>query len=306
MRIVYAEKFDVEKELVGERIDYIHHIGFMGCELMYPYLLLNLYKQENYIALYDIEQEKHIGDFFKKGEGPEEFMDFCILNRNNDSSFWVNDVLKKQATQYKISDDEEVAIRKVLSLDYEMNEVYTLFIHEDTSFTYKVHLWNEGVCFLNNRHTTKIFPYNKAHSRSELNNIMTLADCMKNDETKKASLTGTFDQMEIISLHNHPQESFCVTTSRDIKSWDIYKKKERSDLTDYYLSLPRCNDKYIATLHIDNGRKEFLLFDWEGNGRYKYQVKEDLVDFCIDWRRKVIYGTTSNEEIYKYQVPETE
>lgn len=58
-------------------------ICLFGCNLM-----LNLYKQDHYVALYNLEERSYEGDFFTKGGGPEEFADFVVLNQNNNSTFW--------------------------------------------------------------------------------------------------------------------------------------------------------------------------------------------------------------------------
>ena len=101
-RIVYIKNYDMIQPLKGEKLDYIEHIGFIGCELMYPYLMLNLHKQSNFLALYNIVEHTCEGTFFVQGGGPEEFISFNVLNQINDSTFWVNDLGKRRLSEYAI------------------------------------------------------------------------------------------------------------------------------------------------------------------------------------------------------------
>ena len=87
-----------------------------------------------------------------------------------------------------------------------------------------------------------------------------------------------------------------------LKSWASYENTSRNEYTYPYLSLPRCDDRYIVTLHDNFGKKEILIFDWSGNGVCQCPLNENLVDFAIDWKRKMIYSVSDNEEIFIYDV----
>jgi len=303
-RIVYVNDFEISQSLKGEKLDYIEHIGFMGCELMYPYLMLNLYKQANYVALYNLVERSYEGDFFTQGGGPEEFADFNILNQNNDSTFWVNDLYNRRLSEYVIKQDGDgvqMVRRNVVKYNHLSDDIYSVFVNGAHSpFYYKCFSIKEGVAIRKSSGGINIHPYNRKFTMSDMNHFTMLADCMKSDGTKMASLTGIFDQVDIVSLTSM-EENLCLATT-PIKSWESYENTSRDEYVYPYLSLPRCNDEYIATLHDDSGKKEFLIFDWTGNGVCRCFVDENLVDFAIDWERKVIYGVSDNEEIFVYDI----
>lgn len=89
-------KFPQEQNLKGERLHYINSIGFYGCDLNYPYLVLSLAKQEAQTAIYDLERKKFMGDYFHIGQGPDDFTSFIIINQNKDSLLGINDVYKRE------------------------------------------------------------------------------------------------------------------------------------------------------------------------------------------------------------------
>lgn len=303
-RIVYVNDFEISQSLKGEKLDYINHIGFMGCELMYPYLMLNLYKQPNYVALYNLLERSYEGDYFTKGGGPDEFADFVILNQNNDSTFWVNDLGKRRLSEYAITQEDgkvQMVRQNIVKYNHLLDDIYSVFINDVNSpFYYKCFSVEEGVSIRKSLDATKIYPYNRKFTMNDMNHFTMLADCMKSDGTKMASLTGLFDQVEIVSLTS-TEENLCLATS-PVKSWASYENTSRDEYAYPYLSLPRCDDRYIATLHDDSGTKEFLVFDWMGNGICRCPVNENLVDFAIDWERNVIYGVSDDEGIFIYDV----
>ncbi|MBE6288329.1 MAG: hypothetical protein E7099_09140 [Mediterranea massiliensis] len=297
--VIYIQQFEREEELEGEKLEYIDSFGFMGCELVYPYLLLNLYKQSEFIALYHLEKEEYIGLFFSKGEGPEEFLAFNIVNRINNGSVWIDDPIRRKLKEYVFMDTINAvkAIEQNVIEYREENDVYSIFPIKDESFVYKAFAENKGVYLKTKKR--EIYPYKEVFTRNDMNRTSQLADCINTEGTKWVSLSGVFDQIDIISLSDE-EKSISVTTATSLTSWETYRNKNEEDLMEYYLTLPRCNDSYIAALHNQNGNKEIILIDWSGNGICRWKIKENIIDFCIDWERNKLYGVTEDENIYCY------
>ncbi len=300
---VYIKDFRKKSKLYGEKLNYIQNIGFYGCEIIYPYLILNLYKQENHIAVYNLKKELYYGDYFKGGVGPNEYLDFTILNQYRDSIIWINDVHRKKIKSYILNQtNDSLVFNLETEYDYANNneDVFSVFVCPDSTIWEKQYDIEKKLLYYTNSSRKKtIYPFHDNISRNDLNRIMTLADGIKEDGTKIVSLTGIWDQIEIINLLRNGK-SLSVTTSTNVLSWEIYKKTSSDQLQEYYLSLPRCNNEYIMTLHNNNGKKELILIDWEGHGIAIYFIEEDLIDFAIDWKENIIYGVTANEEVYKY------
>ena len=142
-------------------------------------------------------------------------------------------------------------------------------------------------------------------SRNTLNQMQTLSDAIKRDGSKIVSLTGILDQIDILSL-TPGGDNISVTASADKTLPTIHEQQEEhfQNTTDFYLSIPRCNNDYIMVLYQSprTQTKELQLIDWDGNGLCRYLLEEDLIDFCIDWNRKTIYGITDAEEVFKYDL----
>lgn len=301
---IYVEKFLDEGELKSDSLNFIRSVGFYGCEVKYPYLFLNLFNQDKFAAVYDLENQKFVGDFFTKGKSKDEYMDFCMLNENEGSLFWALDPLKRYlgAFTFEQHGDSCVLVKKK-ELTYKVaGDMFSLFVKDSSVYVYKSFSDKKGLYYRNCENNIDICPYNKNLRKNDLNRMLTLADGLKEDGKKIVSLTGIWNQIEIVSTDG-TGKNLSITTSDRNMTWDEYKSMDKDALVDYYISMPRCNNEYIAVLHNNLRNHEFLFFDWDGNGIARYSIAEYLIDFSIDWNNMVIYGITSTEKVYKYKVP---
>ena len=53
---------------------------------------------------------------------------------------------------------------------------------------------------------------------------------------------------------------------------------------------------------LENVPTEIQVFDWDGNARYLIQTQEKLASIAIDEERKLLYGMTLAETVYKYDI----
>lgn len=300
-------QFSQEQTLLGEKLPYINNIAFFGCEITYPYLLLHLSKQDYFTGIYDVSQGKYIGDFFRKGEGPSEFLNFVIINQKMDSVLWIHDLTRQGIKAIHISktiDSGETVINEEISYKG-YSDPLVVFRTKDSGLWIKNFSVADGVTYSRFKSdiSNTIPLYNKELSINDLNKTKTLADCIKDDETQIASLTGVLNQIDILDI-SHPERNISVTTSSEMITFDHLVSTHDNDLIDYYLSLPRCNDSFIIALYNNEHeqKKELHLIDWNGNGLCKYKFNENIIDFCIDWKNQVIYGVTKKEEVYRYNI----
>lgn len=302
--IVYVDKFKNEKMLSGKPLSFIESKGVFGCEIRMPYLFLNLYRQNNYIAVYDLEAKRFVGDCFTKGKSGDEYIDFDIVNQYNDSVFWTIDPQKKLIREFSYithSNDSGKIFEEIQRLRCKMNaDLFCTFVKDDMIYAYKAFSIKDGLYYQNCKTNKKIAAFNKNIKNNDLNRIKTLAESMKPDGSKVVSFTGVWDEIDIISLDGNTDENISITTSNDLMTWDEYKELAKDNLKDYYISIQRSNDEYIAVLHDNQKNHEILIFDWKGNGIARCQLKEKLIDFAIDWETNTIYGLTENEVVYKY------
>ena len=300
----YIDHFPYEQELTGEKLPYIQSLAYYGCELVYPYLLLNLGKQDSLCGIYDLEQEAFMGNFFAYGQGPDDFNAFVITDMHNDSLLYVNDIYRHELKAIRLA--PTVKEGKIM---YEQIQKYE-GIHE-MAFCIGSLLWLKSCG--NDRITYACQPeqagaektlYKERIGDKDLNHINILADAIKPDGSKLALLPGVLNQIDILSLTS-ADENISATTATKLPTLTALQEDNYADATYYYIGIPRCNDSCIMALHVhpQTQRKELHVIDWHGNALACLRLKEDLIDFCVDWERHRIYGVTPDEEVYRYDIP---
>lgn len=296
----YISSFDTVYSLSGERLPYINSIGFYGCDVSYPYLMLSLAKQDSLLAIYDIEKELFLGNFFSIGNGPNDFRSFIITNQYLDSVITVNDIYNQKLKMIRLPEtiSKNSAVYHNI-LEYEGMHEMVFYID---SLLWMKNLIDDKITYTSSKVSSPIKTlYKEPIGRYDLDNMLLLSDAIKPDGNKIASLSGVLNQIDILSLDSDIG-NISVTTSNELVTFKQLQKNKYKNVKDYFLSIPRCNDKYIFALHIshDTNKKSLYVIDWNGKGVANYLLDEDIVDFCVDWNRNVIYGITSSEEIYKY------
>lgn len=302
--IIYVDKFEKEKVLSGKPLTFIESKGVFGCEIRMPYLLLNLHNQNDYIAVYDLDLKKFVGNCFTRGKSDDEYLDFNLVNLYNDSVIWTIDPQKKTIREFSYiahENDSNLIFREVKKMPCKINaDLFCVFPLEDMIYAYKAFSPNNGLYYENCKTNKRLDVFNKNIKKNDLNRIQTLAESMKPDGSKIVSFAGVWDVVNIISLNDDIDNNISITTSNELMTWDEYKELSKNDLKDYYISIPRSNNDYIAVLHDNQTNQEILIFDWDGNGIARYALKEKLLDFAIDWTNNTIYGLTEDEVVYKY------
>lgn len=296
----YISSFDTVQTLSGKKLPYINSIGFYGCDVSYPYLMLGLSKQDSLLAIYDIEKELFLGNFFSIGSGPDDFRSFIITGQCQDSVITVNDIYNKKLKMIRLPE----TISKKCAVYYntlEYEGMHEMIFYIDSLLWMKNSI-DDKITYTSSRVGYPIKTlYKESIGRQDLDNMLLLSDAIKPDGNKIVSLSGVLNQIDILSLDSEKGD-ISVTTSNELVTFKQLQKKQYKNVKDYFLSIPRCNDKYIFALHIshDTNKKSLYVIDWNGKGVANYLLDEDVVDFCVDWNRNVIYGITSSEEVYEY------
>lgn len=299
--IRHIPEFMTEQILRGEKLPYIRNIGFYGCDLIYPYLLLSLEKQDSLLGVYDVERKEFLGNLFTYGPGPDEYNTFVIVNQHNDSTLTINDIYKKRLRMLLLS--ESISRKRPAYHDeVEYEGIHELIFHTDSLIWMK----NTGNGRITYTCSNPDYPektlYKEKIDGIDLDNMLLLSDALKPDGSKLVSLTGILDQIDVLSLTS-AEKNFSATTSTRPITLEELQEKNYEYATDYYLALPRCNDQYIMALHVSpkTRRKSLHMIDWQGNGIADYSLNEDIIDFCVDWKRNAVYGITPDEEVYEYR-----
>lgn len=296
----YIASFDTLQTLLGNKLPYIKSFYFYGCEVYYPYLLLSLAKQDSLLAVYDLETKEFIGNYFSIGGGPDDFRSFVITNQSKSSILTVNDIYNKKLKMIclpKTFNNKQVVYEKILAYE----GVHEMVFSVDSMWWMKSVLDGEITYTCSESGFPPKMLYKESIGRMDLDNMLVLSDAIKPDGSKIVSLSGILDQIDILSLHTE-EKNFSVTTSQELVTIQQLQDNNYRNVREYFLAVPRCNDSYIMALHVcpDTNQKSLYVIDWNGKGVANYLIDEDIVDFCVDWDRELIYGITESEEVYEY------
>lgn len=309
-KVVVADGFEQEFMLSGDEVAYMDSIGNFQIEVTPVGLITTMYKLSYFSQIYDPQRGVCRGRFFVKGEGPDEFLSFGILNQKQDFILYVQDFQRKMLygidMASTISNQQTVIVKRI---DYHaFADPLQVFYCSDSLLLVKDVDFNKGVCY------HKYNPYSKEKKTirmyqpvvrpADLNYIMSIADGLKPDGKMIVSLTGTLNQIDILNLEDSTA-NFSFTLSKDLLTLEDLKEN-KGEMRDYYLSLPKSSDTLIFALYQQSeGQKEFHVINWRGQALFRLGVKEDLRDFTVDWKQGTLYGITANDEVYAYNLKGT-
>ncbi|WP_106829739.1 hypothetical protein [Parabacteroides pacaensis] len=287
----------------------IDTIGPLQIDFFLPYIITTVYRSPYFAKIYNDQLKEDLGYYFSKGLGPKEFLSFGILNQRQENPLWVQDYVNKRLYNIDLLEtikEKDASIKKRISYK-EIEDPLQLFYFSDSLFLIKSFENQKGLMYRwynpiqKNFVKNEILLYKEVLVQKDLNNIMTLADCLKPDGSKIASLTGSLNQIDILDLKDNRLNLSFTTGKQVITLQDVQEGR----INDYYLSLPRCNDHLIFALFQNkqnNNSKEIHVISWSGEPLYRLCIKEDLRDFNINWNTKILYGIDSNDIIYKYDI----
>lgn len=284
-------------------------VGNLSLHIIDHYLLIRQYKQPYFIKCYDLTNGKFVGDFFRKGEGPDDFLDFQISFLDY-PYLHIQDFFKKKI---KVIDFAQVLKNKspylIAEIDYSfVNDPYNVFyVGRSDELVIKEFVIGKGLQYckynISNRKVSDEFVlYNKLIDYNFINHCLSLADCIKPDGSLIVSNIGILDQLDVIDLQNR-QNNFSIVTRKNpptITEIDGINEKEQKE---YYKSYPVCNDLYISALYNGDHTDEIRIFDWQGNGILRCRLNNNVADYCIDWNKGFIYAKDEiGERIYRYNI----
>lgn len=307
--IRYVDSFKHECHLTGSVLN-IDTIGTFQVDFIDTLLISTLYKSSNFARFYNANTLAYLGDLAYRGDAPNEFLSFSIMNQHQDSVLWVQDYIRKKMFEIDLLQSvKQISIVLNKTIDYQqVIDPLQAFYCNDTLLLIKEFDYEQGVRYIKFNPTSGSKPlafipmYNSILSQRDLNSIMSIADCLKPDCKQVASLTGVLNQIDILSLDGS-------VPNLSIKMGDgpgtLEEIRQNGDnLYDYYISLPRCNEYCIIALYCDKSKsnKEFHIINWNGEALFKLVTDEDLRDFNIDWKSGKLYGITVEDFVYVYDI----
>lgn len=301
-----------EYSLLGSKLTGIDTVGSLGINFLPEYIMVTLYKSPSFLEIYDRVTYRSIGQYFSRGNGPGESLALSVLNQEMDSVAMFQDYIKKQILTMRLKKVEgsyEATVKKIADYTCFIDPLQ-VFYYGDSLLLIKSLDIEKGIIYslydFKNKKVLKEYAlYNEVLDQSDLNRMMTLADALKPDKSKLVSLTGAFNQIDILDLDN-PARSISISIGDENISLEWLRKHRSDECPNFYISLPRCNDEYIIALHqdVDSKKAEFHVINWEGEALYRLKTDEELRDFNIDWKNRMLYGISEADEVYVYSLKE--
>jgi hypothetical protein len=315
MKIVST--FQQEQHLPGSLVEGIDSIGVFGITFFKDYKLIKMNRLPYFIRIYQGEANQFKGNYFYKGKGPNDYLDLSPTHQQMDSLLIAYDFY-----QYKlflidlVEKESHIRAERVKEIECKgfWDPLKAFYLNDSMVLMKSVYIENKAYrlaySFYNykrNKILENYLPlYRECLRYSEMNWIYSGADALKPDQTKIVSVTGAFNQIDILDLHD-PSRSFSISTSKenltveDLKSYANSNTEE--ELHEYYFP-PKCNDQYIIALYQPKNslQKEFHVISWEGKPLYHLPIEEPLNSFDVDWKNAVLYGLTEDGIIYAYKL----
>jgi hypothetical protein len=309
--------FEKQRAVSGEHLN-IDSIGVNGVTVLGKYLVMNIYGDPHLTQIYDLKTLDLVGNFLIKGQGPDDFGYISVIKEEY-PHLWVQDWVYKNIQAINIEDliaNKQAAVKKI-RYDSIVEPVNAFYVNDTCllikSYDVKSFDINGALyyCYYNPEngvlsHETAM--YNYPVTGDILQTKMTaLADCMKPDGSKVASISGVLDQVDILDMH-HPEKSISATTTNHRYSYAYIKNTRSDDMQTSYFSYPDCSDELIFALYENNNTKdanniELHIIDCEGNPVYKLRLDQKIETFSIDFDNGFMYGISKVEEkLYRYDI----
>lgn len=272
---------------------------------------------EYYFHVFGTSNLNYLGSFLPVGRGPNEFYgidyDKDCESEKGIAKVWVSNFLTKY--QWNITES--------------IKQGHTVI---DSTFNLKG-IFSEGIWYIGRNHRL----FGLQNTKNNRNYI--LYDTDNQTEICKKSIfprNVPYKNISAIAMNSYvkPDDSqialvgcwsnhICIfnVDFSEIKPLAIYDKMisineiaatERPDRVMFY-SWADVTNQYLYCLYVNqpekdrryhSGNEEFHIFDWEGNPIMNIVISENIMFFAVDEKNKCLYGLTSDEKIYRYDLAE--
>jgi hypothetical protein len=306
--------FDKEYIVAGEHLN-VDSIGIYKVEILDQYLILGIYSQECFVKIYDLRSLNFIGDFFCKGQGPEDFV-YAFIEHVKSPYIRIEDrpcgLIKIINILETVADmNRQLSIKNTINYlgAFSANQLRSLYVNDTLLWIKTYDRYKEKMLYHKyNPAKQKIIDemeiYNYPVPVSIQNEMAIFADCIKPDGSKIVSTTAILDQLDIFNLA-YPDKSISVTEKKYLLDYEYIKIQKNENLKTFYFSFPRCTENLIYALYRnhENHTVELHIIDWNGNPICKLLPDRKLKDCTIDFDNGFMYGISDVEErIYRYDI----
>jgi hypothetical protein len=309
-------RFEKEYKVAGEHLN-VDSIGVNSVMVFDRYLITGLYSQEYFARIYDLESLNLIGNFFCKGQGPDDFK---------------QPIFSQVRSPYLVIDDWGYRRIKIINIPESINNIdgrlstrHTIvYSNAEIADPVKVLYANDTLLLIKSydrdKQTLSYFKYNPVKQKVtdeimmfnypitadiRYKNIGSLADCIKPDGSKIVTPIRCLDQLDILDIV-HPDKSISVTENDYLFDYEYVKSLGDDDKRFY--SFPCCSDNLICAAYyggdvLGGNVMEIHIMDWNGNPVCKLILDRQIIDFTVDFDSGFMYAVSLEEErIYRYDI----
>jgi hypothetical protein len=292
----------------------VDSVGVYSLSILDPYLILHTWNLPDFAKIYNVNTLEYFGDFFQRGQGPDDFLQFEIVKQEF-PYIYVNDMQNKQLNVVNLQKtliDNKTCIEKKWNYR-KMIDPLLSFYKDDTCLLIKNINWREKTLnyVLYNPVTETIIneftPLYAFPIIDEIRNGMgTTADRMKPDGSKIVSLSFIADQIDVFDVEKWM--GFSVTTSNEDFDYEHIVNTLPDERKKYYYGLPVCSNEYIFVLYYnhkseDDHKHEIHVIDWEGNPKFKLILDYGIIAISVDFENSVLYGIRGGDDnVFRYDI----
>ena len=312
---IVVAAFPETHELKGDSIQ----LDVLGCVDIYcvdTFLIAYTpMSEKGYFHIFSTSDFKPLGSFIPIGRGPNEFyaVNYSSAYKTDDGQVkaWLsNNVMNYEWNITQSVEQKQTIIDSAYKLQGILSDGVWLPGRDDFMFGFIRK--NSNIEYIRyNLKTKTVINADKMFSKDlSANNISSasMLPYLKPDNSKLANIgwwtnyicifNTDFSDMKIVATYHKPE------------SIDKISATERQERILYY-SCSDVTEQYIYALYVNQPEKdrryhskheEIHIFDWNANPIANFIIRENIMFFRVDAYNKCLYGLTSDEKIYRYDL----
>ena len=289
-------------ELSGEEVVRLKGdcLDLAGISFVYDSILVMRFveREEGHFSAYSLNTGECLGDYIYTGRGPKEMLSVRYEGQweSRDDSVWMYlyDLTGQQKfcafnlTEAVCGDD--IVLRSLGKVLPNTLSAYRLDVYGSVSGTWV------------------IYP----EVTSNYFSIMTLKSAISPDGGKVASFLVAAPIFDILDLESGEHRSFTHVSDPGFKEdFEHFKSTGLFPPSVNQGYIPKVIGEYILCPQYDDDTIDYVkdgrmlyLFDWDGNLKWELHMKEVVNGFVIDQPNKLLYCSTEDGVIYRYDLSE--
>lgn len=307
-------KFPQTLNLKGQRLN-IEILGVVDIDVIDTFLIAYTPLNSSfYCQVYSTNNYEYLGSFFPVGRGPAEFYAISYERCDEVTLDGIKTWYANSIQQYRWDITESILQRKtVVDSIIRKKEILSngIWLPGSDSMMLGFQRTSNNIQYI--QYNGKKFSENNIYPKKISKKILPLASMepyIKPDKSKIAYIGWSinylcvfntdFSDFQALSIYEKPISLHRVLQIKEEERILFYSNNDVTNKYIYalYLNQPKKNRRYHT------GNEEIHIFDWDANPIMNIIIPENIMFFTVDEKHKCLYGLTSDEKIYKYDLTE--